>query len=66
MGAGIMIIVQYGYSGDYFDFEVKAGGKVAVSANVKFTDTAVSSYRCKFSTYRCMELILRSSFRESR
>jgi hypothetical protein len=42
MGAGIMIIVQYGYGGDYFDFEVKAGGGVGVSANVKLTNTGIS------------------------
>jgi Concanavalin A-like lectin/glucanases superfamily len=47
MGAGIMIIVQYGYNGDAFDFEVKAGGWVGLSAHIAMKDPIVSSMKDK-------------------
>ena len=43
MGAGILIIIQYGYGGSQFDFEVKAGGGVGLSANVAMQDPSIRS-----------------------
>jgi Concanavalin A-like lectin/glucanases superfamily len=45
MGAGIMIIVQYGYNGDSFDFEVKAGGQFGLSAQVAMKNPSIDSIR---------------------
>jgi hypothetical protein len=45
LGAGILIILQYGYNGDSFDIEVKGGGGAGVSAFINMKNPSISAAR---------------------